>query len=81
MVSWFAAVTNKEISQIISNKLFPKYTKVMKVGLEVLTGKTFSVWLEFVDETGEKVFVYKYKLSLALIYLADMFINKLKTKY
>jgi len=40
MVSWFAAVTSKEISQIISNKLFPKYTKV---GLEVLTGKTFSV--------------------------------------
>ena len=29
---------------------------------------------------AKKVFVYKYKLSLALIYLADMFINKLKTK-
>ena len=28
-------------------------------------------------KTGKKVFVYKYKLSLALLYLADMFINKL----
>ena len=29
---------------------------------------------------AKKFFLYKYKLSLALIYLADMFINKLKTK-
>ena len=63
MVSWFAAVTNKEISQIISNKLFSNYTKVMKVGLEVLTGKTFSVWLEFVDETGEKVFCLQIQIK------------------
>ena len=60
MVSWFVAVTNKEISQIISNKLFPKYTKV---GLEVLTGKTFSVWLEFVNETGEKVFCLQIQIK------------------
>ena len=26
-------------------------------------------------------FVYKCKLSLALLYLADMFMNKLKTKF
>ena len=26
---------------------------------------------------AKKFFVYKYKLSLALLYLADMFINKL----
>ena len=25
-------------------------------------------------------FVYKYKLSIALLYIADMFINKHKTK-
>ena len=28
----------------------------------------------------KKFFVFKCKLSLALLYLADMFINKLKTK-
>ena len=47
----------------------------MKLGLEALTGKALPVWLEFISETGG---VYKCKLSLALIYLAD-FINKLKT--
>ena len=52
-----------------------------KSDLEVLTGKALSVWLEFVDETDENVFCYKCKLSLALLYLADMFINKLKTKF
>ena len=75
-------ITNKEISEIII-KLFPKYTKkVMKFGLEVLTGKALSVWLEFIDETGNKVFfVYKCRLSYALLYLADMFTNKLKTRF
>ena len=29
----------------------------------------------------KKFFVYKYKFSVALLYLADMFINKLKTKF
>ena len=39
--------------------------------------------LEFIDKTGEKVFVYKCKLSLsvALLYLVDLFINKLKTNF
>ena len=38
----FAAVTNKEVSQLII-KLFPKYTKkVTKFGVEVLTGKALS---------------------------------------
>ena len=40
---WFAAVTNKEISQIIKQAVF-EYTKnVTKFGLEVLTGKALSV--------------------------------------
>ena len=67
----------------VTNKLFPKYTKkVRKFGLEVITGKALSVWLEFIDETGKKkFFAYKCKLSLALFYLAEMFINKLKTKF
>ena len=33
--------------------------KVTKLGLEVLTGKALSFWLEFIDKTGEKVFCLK----------------------
>ena len=57
--------------------------KVTKFGLEVLTGKALSFWLEFIDKTGEKVFCLQMqiKLSLALLYLVDLFINKLKTKF
>ena len=57
--------------------------KVTKVGLRVLTGKALSAWLEFIDETDEKVFCLQYKLSvsLALLYSAELFINKLKTKF
>ena len=74
----FVAATNRKFHKW-SNKLFPKYTKkVRKLGLEVLTGKALSVWHEFIDETGEKAFVYKCKLSLALLCLAYMLINKLK---
>ena len=29
----------------------------------------------------KKVYVYKCKLNLALLYLAELFINKLKTKF
>ena len=66
-------------------KLFTKYTKkVTKFGLEVLTGKALSFWLEFIDKTGEKVFCLQTQiklLSLALLYSVDLFINKLKTKF
>ena len=63
----FAVVTNKEISQLI--RLFPKYTKeVTNFGLEVLPGRALSFLLEFIDKIGEKVFVYKCKLSLSLAY-------------
>ena len=55
-----------------------KYTKLTKFGLEVLAGKVLSVRLEFIV-TGKKVFFYKYKLSIALLYLADTFINNLQT--
>ena len=50
MSSRFAAVTNKEISQIINQAVREIYD------LEVLTSKALSVWLEFIDETGENVF-------------------------
>ena len=77
MASRFAAATSEDK---IIKKLFPKYTKkVTKLGLEVLTGQALSVWLEFIDETVKKFFVFKCKLSLSLasLYLAYMFINKL----
>ena len=51
-----------------------------KFGLEVLTGKTLSYGY---IKPVKKFFVYKCKLSLslALLYLVDLFINKLKTKF
>ena len=54
--------------------------KVTKFGLEVLTGKALYFLLEFIDKTEKEFFVYKCKLSLslALFYLVDLFINKLK---
>ena len=57
--------------------------KVTKCGLEILTSEALSFWLEFIDKTGEKVFLFLCKLSssLALLYLVDLFINKLKTKF
>ena len=45
--------------------LFPKYAKkVMKLGLEALTGKALPVWLEFISETGEKVFCLQIQIKL-----------------
>ena len=44
--------------------LFLKYTKkVMKLGLEALTGRALSVWLEFISETGEKVFSLQMQIK------------------
>ena len=64
---------------------FRKYIKkVTEFGLEVLTGKALSFWLEWLSiKPVKKFFVYKCKLSLslALLYLVDLFINKLKTKF
>ena len=63
MPSWFAAVTNKETSQL--TKLFPKYTKkVTKFDLEVLTGKALSFLLESIDKTGQKVFCLQMQIKL-----------------
>ena len=58
--------------------------KVTKFGLEVLTGKAFYLFdLNLSIKPAKKFFVYKCKLSLslALLYLVDLFINKLKTKF
>ena len=63
MASRFAAVTNKEISQIIKQAV-PEISEGDKFSLEVLTGKSLSVWLEFIDETGEKLFSLKMQIKL-----------------
>ena len=58
--------------------------KVTKFGLEVLTGKALSFLLEFIDKTCEKVFCLQMQIkliSLALLYLVELFINKLKTEF
>ena len=83
--------------------------KVTRFGLEVLTGKALSFWLEFIDKTGGKVFCLQTQIKLKPcgtlfssldyqplfgkmsrtretaeiepIYLVDLFINKLKTKF
>ena len=62
MVSRFAAITNKEIPQIIKQAVREMYEE----GLEALTGKALSVWLEFIDETGEKVFSLQMQIKVLL---------------
>ena len=68
MLSRFAAVTNWEISQPIKQAI----SEIHEEGDEVRFGSSM-----------KKFFVYKCKLSLslALLYLVDLFINKLKTKF
>ena len=63
MASPFAAVTNKEISQIIKQAV-PEISEGDEFSLEVLTGKSLSVWLEFIDETGEKLFCLQMQIKL-----------------
>ena len=77
----FAAVTNKENSQIIKQAVPEIHEEGDEIRFGILTGKALSVWLEFIDETGKNVFVCKCKLSLALLYFVDMFTNKLKTRF
>ena len=57
----------------------PKYTKVTKFGLQVtcVVGPRKNGRARGRKKAVKKVIVYKYKLCLALLYLADMFINKL----
>ena len=38
--------------------------KVRKFGLEVLRGKASSVWLELIDETGEKGFCLQMQIKI-----------------
>ena len=77
MASRFAAVTNKEISQIIKQALLEIHEEGDKSRFGSLNRWSFAY------ETGEKVFCLQMqiKLSLRLLYLAELFINKLKSKF
>ena len=54
--------------------------KVTKFGLEVLTGKALSFWLEFIDKTGEKVFRFQMQITFVTLF-SWIVLNKLKTKF
>ena len=56
MASRFAAVTNKEISQIIKQAVPEIHEEGDEVRFGNFTGKALPFKLEFIDETGEKVF-------------------------
>ena len=60
--SQFASVIYKEISQIIKQAVLEIH-EGYEIQFEVFTGKAFSVWLEFVDETGEKVFCLQRQIN------------------
>ena len=51
--------------------------KVTKFGLEVLTGKALSFWLEFIDKTGEKVICSQMQIKLkAFVTLFSWLVHK-----
>ena len=83
MPSRFAAVTNKEISNIIKQNVPERHEEGVEVWFGSLTRKALSFLLELSVKPVKKFFVYKYKLglSLALLYLVYLIINKLKTKF
>ena len=80
----FAAVTNKESSQLIKQAV----PEIHEEGDKVRFGNFKQVKLRLFDlnlsiKAVKNFFVYKCKvsLSLTLLYLVDLFINKLKTKF
>ena len=72
----FAAVRNKEISQLIKQAVPKIHEEGDEAGLEVLTGKALSFFTRIY-----RVYKCKLSFSLALLYLVHLFINKLKTKF
>ena len=76
MVSRSAVVTNKEIWQIIKQAV----PEIHEEGDEIRF-RSFNLFdLNLSMKRVKKFFVYKCKLGLALLYLANMFINKLESK-
>ena len=85
MPSWFAAV-NKQKTSLTTNQAGHSHTRRRwrSSVRNSYSGKALSFWLEFIAIKPVKTFfVYKCKfsLSLSLLYLVDLFINKLKTKF
>ena len=77
LASRFAAVTNEEVPQKINEEVVTDNSKkATKFGLAVFTGKPLSVEKNLSMKPVKKFFVYKFKLSPALFYLAGMFIKK-----
>ena len=73
MPSRFAAVTNKEISQLIKEAV----PEIHEECDEVSKGKASSFWLEFIDKTGEKVFCLQMQIKLkSCITLLSWLIHK-----
>ena len=78
MPSWFAAVTNKEFSQLIKQAV----PEINEEGDEVRFGsfnryKTLSFLLEFIDKTGEKVFCLRMQIKLkSCVTLFSCLVNK-----
>ena len=62
MPSRFSAVINKEISQLIKQAV----PQIHEEGGEVRFGsfKALSFWLQFINETGEKVFCFQMQIKL-----------------
>ena len=75
----FATVTNGEIVEINEEAVPANTKKATKFGLaNFLQVKLSLLNPEFIDETGEKVFVYKCKLILRDLILSYTFIHKTK---
>ena len=62
MPSRFAAVTNKEISQLIKQAV-SEIHEGDEVRIGSLTGKALSFWHEFIDKIGEKVFCLQMQIK------------------
>ena len=58
MASRFAALTDKEILQIIKQAVPEVHEEGEEIRFGVLTGKALSICLEFIEETGEKGFLF-----------------------
>ena len=54
----FAAVTNNEISQLIKQAVPEIQEEGDEVRFGSFNGKALSFWLEFIDKTGEKSFLF-----------------------
>ena len=64
MPSRFAAVTNKEISQLIKRAVPEIHEEGDELWFGSFTGKALTFLLEFIDKTGEKGFCLQMQIKL-----------------